>query len=497
MKKYSFILLLLLSIFFIPKSVYAFYEVDYDYSISVFNKYGYDISLISDLANMKLLIDPDGYLRTAYVSGSIPSGYTNLTTTVNGRNYVSLETIKRYFPYHMHLSYNTFVSNKNYDIYIACMDRPFVDNNYQLKTKKNPALPDNLLTNNDIKYPNCIMITNIPSDYYDYELFYYNGGNESLTTSYHNPQDDLQVNSWNMSAFGLYGDGFGFTYDVNSSLGVHVINNIPNPSNSFRVLSFFIFNNVVSETLSAYYNYNLRTNFDLKYIDINGNNVSTQLISEEHTGFDFGTDVEVKVPYSKQLVLVPSTRNNFNSYIWANSNFHYLTINYNNDIFTPLDSYSYDDMYISIKNSYANWSKWNIAFTSEELLEGRAIGIENHNDSEDLYIKFKSTDFFYELRDINSNGSNIGGVYVPDFYDYQNGLAMQHTINNTYGIPSNDDVSDMFKMIPQYLKGFVKSFAFLGTLLVSFFTLITTEIGSYYIIIFTLILFVIVIKILR
>ena len=191
MKKYSFILLLLLSIFFIPKNVYAFYEVDYDYSISVFDKYGYDISLIAKDGNNDIIISStDGHLRNAYCGGSCGNN-TRITSSGVPDNYVSLETIKRYFPYHMHLSYSTYFSNKNYDIYIACMQQPFVDNNYQLKTKKNASLPDNLLTDNDIITPDCLLITNIPDDYYEQDLFYYNGGGEPLHLQYRSPFQDI------------------------------------------------------------------------------------------------------------------------------------------------------------------------------------------------------------------------------------------------------------------------------------------------------------------
>ena len=158
----------------------------------------------------------------------------------------------------------------------------------------------------------------------------------------------------------------------------------------------------------------------------------------------------------------------------------------NNGLYVDNDFYTYNTIQMSLVNVYANWSRWRLEIINEELQNNINFQIYNQNKDSDLKIRFKSEDFNYSIFDKNSSSAIINNIEYPNNYITLHDRGLNDNVNITYNLWSpfdnNSDVNNIFSSIPNMLDGFKTSFIFLGTLITTFFTLISEEMSVYFIV---------------
>lgn len=239
------------------------------------------------------------------------------------------------------------------------------------------------------------------------------------------------------------------------------------------------------------YTVSIDTNFDLDLDSIDYTLVK---------GPTFKTDMDITVKPGYYLRLFPKHTTSFSSYFITDNNFLYNYSTYDKDSNTILSSGQYGKL--TQINFYAlggyNWFNWQFDFTDNDIASNKFLELYNSNNNVDLHIKFFSKDFYYYILDKNSNCTSINGMCIPnnynDLYLLDNSLGQ---VENIYDSSDYDNGLSFIKSIPNMITDFVSSFAFIGTLFVSFFNIFTGVISNYFYIIFGLMIIMIIIKILK
>ena len=491
MKKYLLFLISIFSVFLICENVYALNIIDvgnflrkygdpskvikslwddatntflpstsynvppYDDSISIFDKFGYDLELYDTCyRDIYYAWNSD----TNYVLSNFNDGlgtYSNVVKLCSQGSSLSVDKIKEYLPYHIHFSYSDKGSSNKYDIYVFS-PHELVLYNGELK-----AISDN-------RYRDYYIIVTIPRLENCY--FNVNGTNRSCNLTAYNDNNYFGFNNHD-SWYGFSDNYFGKALYTGYQPKITIYNDY--------------------NSISSYADLEITSNYDIK--DSSDNSIITGATK----GFIFNTDSEIIVPYQYYAYFIPKKNSGFNTYIWTDSNFHYDEF-YNNDnggkIF--LETGGFDVISYAALNEYS-WFRWDYYFSDNDINAHKSIRIGNHFSEKNLTIKYKSTDFYVYLMDSNDNAISVNGVtYENDYNDWWS-RASQHNVKNVYTFDYEEDTTDFLKDIPGMLRNFGSSFAFLGLMITTFFTFIATEIGSYLIILFGFMIIMLIVDIMR
>lgn len=239
------------------------------------------------------------------------------------------------------------------------------------------------------------------------------------------------------------------------------------------------------------YSIELDTNFELKSENLNSNFIS---------GPTFDTDMDITIKPGYYLRLFPKPTSSFSSYFLSDNNFLYNYSIYESDSNTIISSNQYGKLTQINFGSLGKypWINWSFEFTNEDILSNKFLELYNSNENVDLHIKFFSNDFYYYLLDANSSCTSVNGMCIPN--NYNNLYILDNSlgeVKNTYDNGDYDSGLSFIKEIPNMIKDFTKSFAFIGTLFVSFFSIFTGSIANYFYIIFGLMIIMLIIRVLK
>lgn len=240
------------------------------------------------------------------------------------------------------------------------------------------------------------------------------------------------------------------------------------------------------------YDFSIATNYDLYYWD------SDDIHTSATTGHEFYTDIDITIPKDNYVLLVPKKTVEFSSYLWTDSNFAYEELYYDkfNNTYSKVYGGGFNEISFGSPNSF-NWFRWEFSFNDLDLSFNKVLMLYNHGQS-DLHIKIHSSDFYHKLMSSNSSDLCVGDIcYKNDYDNFKDFSYSTGSINNKYYVEDYDDGLSFIKEIPNIVKDFTKSFAFIGTLFTTLFTIFTGTISNYFYIIFGLMIIMLIIKILK
>lgn len=236
------------------------------------------------------------------------------------------------------------------------------------------------------------------------------------------------------------------------------------------------------------YSVELDTNFNLVLDGLTSNFVNGPI-------FDSNIDITIKPGY--YVDLIPKGTDDFSSHIYTNNfiYFDYSIYDRYNKTYSSVNSGALNQINFSALGGY-NWLYWNIDFDSTTMSLNPIVSIFNPYDT-DLIVKIRSQDFYYRIRNKESSEYCINDICYVNRYEnlYNNAHSYTYT-SDFYDEDYNSGLS-FVKKLPNMIKDFTKSFSFIGTLFVSFFTIFNGSIANYFYIIFGLMIIMIIIKILK
>ena len=241
------------------------------------------------------------------------------------------------------------------------------------------------------------------------------------------------------------------------------------------------------------YDISIATNYDLYYWN------SDEIHTDATTGYEFQTDIEITVPINNYLLLIPRKTTEFSSYLWTDSNFAYSEMYYDeiNSTYSNINGGGLNEINFGSLGGF-NWLRWEFSFSELDLSFKKVIMLFNHSSTDDLHIKLFSDDFYYRLMNSSSSDYCVGDLcYKNDYDNFKNFAYSTGTIKNKYDTEDYENGISFIKQIPNMIKDFTKSFAFIGTLFSTFFVIFDGSIANYFYVIFGLMIIILIIKILK
>lgn len=459
---FSFLLLVLCSLIlpfsYVSASVLTpgrFVQHDYDSSVSIFDKYGNDIILMSNC-------DSTYYFDSSNNSISVNSG-KKICDSSHG---VSLDNIKKYFKYYIHVSYQDEVDGSEYDTYLVFVNQPYLKI-YQKDGYTKGVLTDSFGNVNGLQ--GMVLL-----NHYGY-------------TSIHLVSDS-SLSDFRAGFSGINGNAYsGKTY-LNGFIDWYGTNPEHNSFSFSNHHNFDIYNLVNYH--SDYTSISVHSNFDLMYLN------SDDIYVAGSNGFIFNTDSDITVPSHSYLLLLPKKNTAFTSYLWTDTNFLYQYSE--SDCISSYNEVSgggFDEISFGALNGF-NWFRWDFTFSSADINNHRILQLYNHSSS-DLHIKFFSDDFDYYLMKENSGSVSYNSCIYNNNWNTLNEIASHHVINNSYSVDTFNDGMDFLNSLPNLISSFSKSFIFIGDCVSSFFLLCSDEMQIYFYLIFGLLIIISIISVLK
>lgn len=434
MKKYIFILLGVLTIFFFDNSVFAFSVKDYNSKLALLDEFENIIPVCK-------------------------RGFGNLCSDNTVPN---LEKVLEDFPFLIRYEYKIKDSDEKYYVFEFYNTLPYIDGYNKLNQECY-----SIDINNNCQGGSKFTISLLPENGY---ITMKDGTIVALNANY----DSVNVGFANPSKL----------YNVNTVSGYFEFNN--SYFNSDLTTFYFDYSN------NPYFDIKILTNFDLKNTDDN-------VIIKETVGHVFETDIDITVPIDNYLLLIPKKSEEFSSYLYTDSNFAYSEMYYDNlkNTYSNINGGGFNEINFGSLGGF-NWIRWEFSFSDLDLSFNKSIMLYNHSSTSELHIKIFSSDFEYKLMDSKSSDFCIGDIcYKNDYDNFKNFAYSTGEIKNQYDTGDYENGLSFIKSIPSMITDFTKSFAFIGLLFTTIFTIFNGSLANYFYIIFGIMIIMLIIKVLK
>lgn len=408
---------------------------DYDSRLSLFDSHENSIPLCD--ANVTVydngVLREDTATHTVCKKGTVPS----------------ITTLIEYLPYLIRYEYKIKNTDTIYYVWIFYNEKPYIDSY-------------NVVNNNQASY---FIISQLPE-----YITTVDGSIIPLNATY---------KSMSYRSYGVVS-----VYNSNTILGNFEFNN----SYWNTMLNFYF-----DYSDNPYFDISVSSNFDL----VRKSDNSIVVDSSTGTSYNFNTDVDITISPDEYLDLIPKISSDFTTNIYTNNffSFDYAIYDKYEKTYSTIKSGALNEVNFSALGGF-NWFNWNIQFSGLDLSLNPIISIFNPNDTE-LKVKIHSQYFDYRIVNKNTGEYCVNGICYSNRYDDMYNLGHSFNYISDFNSDSYNDGLNFIKDIPNMIKSFVSSFAFIGTLFTTVFTIFTGDLLNYFYVLFGIMIIMLIIRVLK